>query len=75
MEWISDRYDFTDPEVRNDFVSEMGYSVGGCISMLRKSWKAYKAARREGCADLCLGLEYRINSIQAALGIEECSFG
>jgi hypothetical protein len=25
--------------------------------------------------DLCLGLEYRINSIQAALGIEECSFG
>ena len=43
--------------------------------MLRKSWKSYKAARREGYADRCLELEHRINSIRAALGIEECSFG
>ena len=36
--------------------------------MLRKSWKSYKAARREGYADRCLELEYRINSIQKLLG-------
>ena len=41
--------------------------------MLRKSWKSYKAARREGYEDRCLELEYRVNSIQRALGIEECS--
>jgi hypothetical protein len=75
MEWISDKYDFSDPDVRLDFVPEMGCSVGGCMSALKRSWKSYKAARREGYADRCLELEYRINSIQAALGIEECSFG
>jgi hypothetical protein len=36
--------------------------------VLRKSWKSYKAARREGYEDRCLELEYRINSIQSALG-------
>ena len=34
-----------------------------------------RAARREGYEDRCLELEDRINSIQRALGIEECSFG
>ena len=71
MEWESDLYDFSDPEVS----PQLGCSVGGAISMLRKSWKSYKAARREGYEDRCLELEYRINSIQSALGIEECCFG
>ena len=75
MEWESDLYDFSDPEVRLEYVPELGCCVGGAISMLRKSWKSYKAARREGYEDRCLELEYRINSIQRALGIEECSFG
>jgi hypothetical protein len=75
MDWESDLYDFSDPEIRLKYVPEMGCSVGGCISMLRKSWKSYKAARREGYEDRCLELEDRINSIQRALGIEECSFG
>ena len=75
MEWESDLYDFSDPEVRLKYVPQLGCSVGGAISMLRKSWKSYKAARREGYEDRCLELEYRINSIQSALGIEECCFG
>ena len=75
MEWESDLYDFSDPEVRLKYVPQLGCSVGGAISMLRKSWKSYKAARREGYEDRCLELEYHINSIQSALGIEECRFG
>jgi hypothetical protein len=75
MEWISDKYDFDDAYVREEWVQEMGCNVGGCISMLKKSWKSYKAARHEGYEDKCLALEYRINSIQRALGLEECSFG
>lgn len=51
----------------------MGCSVG--VSMLRKSWAAYKIARREGCAVRCLELENRINRIQEPLGLEQCSFG
>ena len=69
MEWVSDRFDFTDPLVRLEYVSR---SVGGCISMLCKSWSAYKIARREGYVDRCLELEYRINCIlqyQAALPV------
>src|SRR5215831_11170398 len=61
MEWESDLYDFSDPEVRLKYVPQLGCSVGGVISMLRKSWKSYKAARREGYEDRCLELEYRIN--------------
>jgi hypothetical protein len=74
MEWESDLYDFSDPEVRLKYVPPIGLQCGGAISMLRKS-KSYKAARREGYEDRCLELEYRINSIQSALGIEECCFG
>ena len=34
MDWVSDLYDFSDPEIRLKYVPEMGCSVGGCISML-----------------------------------------
>jgi hypothetical protein len=40
MEWESDLYDFSDPEVRLKYVPQLGCSVGGAISMLRKSWKS-----------------------------------
>ena len=42
MEWESDLYDFSDPEVRLVYVPQLGCSVGGAISMLRKSWKSYR---------------------------------
>jgi len=47
MERESDLHDFSDPDVRLKYVPQLGCSVGGAISMLRKSWKSYKAARRE----------------------------
>ncbi|MGA9150482.1 MAG: hypothetical protein WBZ36_07885 [Candidatus Nitrosopolaris sp.] len=56
MDWLSDLYDFSDHEVRLKYVPEMGCSVGGCISMLSKRWKSYKAARREGYEDRCPSL-------------------
>ncbi len=37
MEWVSDLYDFNDPNVRNEYVAKMGCSVGGCISVLKKA--------------------------------------
>jgi hypothetical protein len=37
MEWKSDLYDFSDPEVGPEYVP-----------YFYKSWKSYKAARREG---------------------------
>jgi hypothetical protein len=75
LAWESNKYDFSDPDVRIEWVQEMACTVGGCISMLKKSWRSYKAARHEGYADRCLELENRINSIQRALGLEENQFG
>lgn len=66
---------FTDEGISVGGDQKGGKFIGGCISMLKKSWKSYKAARHEGYEDKCLALEYRINSIQRALGLEECSFG
>ncbi len=34
MERMSDKYDFSNPNVRNEYVTEMGCSVGGCISII-----------------------------------------
>jgi hypothetical protein len=36
MEWESDLYDFSDPEVRLKYVPELGCSVGGAISMFQE---------------------------------------
>jgi len=64
MEWESDLYDFSDPEVRLKYVPQLGCNVGGAMSMLRKSWKSYKAARREGYEDRCLELEHMEAALQ-----------
>ena len=42
----SSKFDFSDPYVRLEYVPEMGCSVGGCISGLKKLWKSYKIAGR-----------------------------
>ena len=54
MEWISDKYQFDDPNVREEWVEEMNCNVGGCISMLRKSWIAYKIAKGKGYVQMIL---------------------
>ena len=35
MERMSDKYDFSNPDVRNEYVTEMGCSFGCCISTLK----------------------------------------
>jgi hypothetical protein len=70
--WISSKYDFTDLHVREEYVPEIGCSVGGCISALRKSWRAYYIAGRNG--EPRNDVAHRIVSIQSALGIERSQF-
>jgi hypothetical protein len=68
--WTSTKYDFTDPQVRLEHVPEMGCNVGGCVSALKRSWKAYRIAKRYSSGEERY-LAYRIRSIQCALGIEQ----
>ena len=42
------------PNVREEWVEEINCNVGGCISMLRKSWIAYKIARGKGYVQMIL---------------------
>ncbi len=78
MEWQSTKFDFENEhwsETRNQWVPELGCQVGQAISALKKSWAAYKIARRLEYEDRCMELEARINDIQSALGLEETQFG
>src|SRR5437016_12963264 len=70
--WISTKYDFTDPNVRLEYVPEMRCSVGGCISALKGSWKAYRIAGRNG--EPRADLAYRIRNLQLAMGIPTTEF-
>ncbi len=70
--WQSSKFDFTDPNVRLEYVPDMGCSVGGCISALKRSWKAYYIAGRNG--EPRGDLAWRINSLQSSLGIEKSTF-
>jgi len=70
--WQSSKYDFSDPYVRLEYVPEMGCSVGGCISGLKKLWKSYKIAGRNG--EPRSWQAYSIRKIQGALGLELSSF-
>lgn len=67
--WQSNRYDFSDPDVRLEMVPEMGCTVGACISALKGSWTNWRIAgrNREPRDDL----KYRIRRIESSLGIEE----
>jgi hypothetical protein len=70
--WQSSKFDFTNPNVRLEYVPEMDCSVGGCISALKRSWKAYYIAGRNG--EPRGDLAWRINSLQSSLGIEKSTF-
>src|ERR1700751_3431599 len=70
--WQSSKYDFSDPDVRLEYVPEMGCSVGGCISALKKLWKSYKIAGRNG--EPRGDIAWNIRSLQGSLGIERSHF-
>lgn len=55
-----------------EYVPEMGCSVGGCISALRKSCTAYRIAGRNG--EPRGDLAWRINRLQTSLGVERSNF-
>src|SRR5215469_11469542 len=62
MEWESDLYDFSDPEVRLKYVPQLGCSVCGAISMLRKSWKSYTST------DICNDSICQYSSVSRGCG-------
>ncbi|MGA9150674.1 MAG: hypothetical protein WBZ36_08850 [Candidatus Nitrosopolaris sp.] len=70
--WHSSKYDFSDPDVRLEYVPEMGCSVGGCISALKKLWKSYKIAGRNG--EPRGDIAWNIRNLQGSLGIERSHF-
>ena len=70
--WQSSKYDFSDPDVRLEYVPEMGCSVGGCISALKKLWKSYKIAGRNG--EPRGDIAWNIRNLQGSLGIERSHF-
>jgi hypothetical protein len=70
--WQSSKYDFSDPYVRLEYVPEMGCSVGGCISALKKLWKSYKIAGRNG--EPRGDIAWNIRNLQGSLGIERSHF-
>jgi hypothetical protein len=70
--WQSSKYDFTDPNVRLEYVPEMGCSVGGCISSLKRSWRVFEIAGRNG--EPRGDLAWRINHVQDTLGIPLTEF-
>ena len=70
--WLSTKYDFSNPDVRLEYVPEMGCSVGGCISALKRSWKAYKIAGRNG--EPRGDIAWRIRNLQLTMGIKTTDF-
>ncbi|MGC2570459.1 MAG: hypothetical protein WA364_03030 [Candidatus Nitrosopolaris sp.] len=70
--WQSSKYDFSDPDVRLAYVPEMGCSVGGCISALKKLWKSYKIAGRNG--EPRGDIAWNIRNLQGSLGIKRSHF-
>lgn len=70
--WQSNKYDFNDPSVRLEYVPEMKCSVGGCISALKKNWRAFYIAGRNG--EPRGDIAWRINHIQDALGLSLTEF-
>ena len=69
--WASSKYDFTDPNVRLEYVPEMSCSVGGCISALKKLWKSYKICGRTG--EPRSDIAWNIRNLQGSLGLIERS--
>lgn len=72
--WISCKYDLHGHwrEVQQTCVPELQMNVGQSISALRKSWRAYKIAGRNG--EPRKDLAYRINHIEDSLGLEKFQF-
>jgi hypothetical protein len=69
--FVSSKYDFqnNDPELRRQYIPELGMTVGSAISSLKKSWKMYRHNLAEGEPTDQLSL--RLLKLQAGLGLEQ----
>src|SRR5215469_322306 len=73
--WISSKYDIQGmhwQELQQIFLPDLNMNFGQAISALKKSWKAYNIAGRNGTYRT--DIAYRIRSIQNAMGIEKSEF-
>src|SRR5215469_3934980 len=73
--WISSKYDiqgFPWQELQQIYLPELGMCWGPACYLLKKLWKAYKIAGRSG--EPRGDIAYKINRVQAAMGIERAQF-
>src|SRR5215469_7257433 len=72
--WVSSKYDTQLPwkELQQTYIPSLHMNWGQCCSALKKSWKAYKIAGRNG--EPRGDIAWRIRSIESALGIEKSEF-
>jgi hypothetical protein len=71
--WTSSKYPIENmhwSEIADIFLPELGIKWGAACSSLRKSWFAYKMVGKYGSRlDSRRDLAYRINKIQASMGV------
>ena len=73
--WASSKYDIQGThweDMQQTFIPELRMNFGQACSALKKSWKAYKIAGRNG--EPRGDIAWRIRSIESALGIEKSEF-
>jgi len=73
--WASSKYathNMTWQEVSGIFISELDMTFGAAINSLKKLWKSYKIAGRNG--EFRGDTAWKITQIQDALGIEKSIF-
>lgn len=66
--WVSSKYD---TQLQQTYVPSL-HMRGQCCSALKRSWKAYEIAGRNG--EPRGDIAWRIRNIQTQMGIEKCDF-
>src|SRR5215471_5703577 len=73
--WISSKYDIQGlpwQELQQIYLPELGMCWGPACNSLKKLWKSYKIAGRNG--EPRRDIAWKINAIQKAMGIEKSEF-
>ena len=72
--WVSSKYDTQLPwkELQQTYIPSLHMNWGQCCSALKRSWKAYEIAGRNG--EPRGDIAWRIRNIQTQMGIEKSDF-
>jgi hypothetical protein len=72
--WVSSKYDTQLPwkELQQTYIPSLHMKWGQCCSALKRSWKAYEIAGRNG--EPRGDIAWRIRNIQTQMGIEKSDF-